>query len=73
MRIAAIQFLTWGTVAGAVGSALLLAMLELSASARSAGAATLVLPQEPTQAGRRPALRPAPTTAAASAPTVAVR
>ena len=72
MHLAAIQFLTWGTVAGAIASALLLAMLEPSASAAAAGGASFTLPHEPTQAGRRSGLRAAPS-AAASSPTVAVR
>ena len=69
MRLAAIQFLTWGTVVGAVGSALLLAMLDPSGSGRAVSRSAFVLPQAPTQAGP---LHPAPA-AAASAPTVAVR
>jgi hypothetical protein len=56
MRSLTLQALTWGTVTAAVGSALWLAAGESSGgdgrNKASIGGSTLVLPQEPTSAGR---------------------
>jgi hypothetical protein len=62
MRYVAMQVLTWGTIAGAIGSALLLAALENPVAHLPVGLPLdSPLPTEPTQAGRP---RPAATTAA---------
>jgi hypothetical protein len=64
MRYVAMQVLTWGTIAGSIGSALLMASMEDPAPNLAADAPTLAtLPSEPTRAG--PGGRPA---IAASAP-----
>jgi hypothetical protein len=72
MRYVAIQLLTWGTIAGAVGSALLLAALDSHVPGYGAGLSFMVpLPTEPTQAGRpraKPAPPPVPSPAASAAP-----
>ncbi|MGL6112992.1 MAG: hypothetical protein ACRC2B_23095 [Rubrivivax sp.] len=55
MRYAAMQVLTWGTIAGAIGSALLLTVLDQSAVSDFAVlpiARSLQHPSGPTQAGR---------------------
>jgi len=69
MRYVAMQVLTWGTIAGSIGSALLLAALEGPPARFAAEPPSLsALPTEPTRAGhgRRP---PTPASApAASAP-----
>ncbi len=71
MRYVAMQVLTWGTIAGAIGSALLLAALENPATHLPVGLPLASpLPTEPTQAGRP---RPAPTTAAPVAAASAAR
>ncbi len=76
MRYVAIQLLTWGTIAGAIGSALVLASWDNAAPRFGVGLPTLApLPSEPTQAGRARA-KPAPPSAsvpAASAASVARR
>jgi len=72
MRHFAIQVLTWGTIAGAIGSAFLLAAFDRSA-ARYLGASALdpflMAPSAPTQAARKGAeserkASPSPGTAA---------
>jgi hypothetical protein len=79
MRYVAMQVLTWGTITGAIGSALLLATLE-GASPRSASELPVVsllsLPIESIQAVRaRLRLVPlaSPASAAASVPKLAAR
>lgn len=75
MRYVAMQVLTWGTIAGSIGSALLLAALE-SPSPRSAieSLSLSALPTEPTGAGRaRAPAMTASSPAAASAPLTAAR
>ena len=71
MRYIGMQLLTWGTIAGAVGSALLLAMLDSRAPRVETGSDLVArLPSEPTQAGRpraKPAApAPGPSASAAS-------
>jgi len=71
MRLVAMQLLTWGTIVGAIVSALLLAALEAQAPGIGIGSHLVApLPGEPTQAGRRriEAL-PTPASAASAAPT----
>jgi hypothetical protein len=64
MRYVAMQVLTWGTIAGSIGAALLMASMEDPPARFAVDAPALAtLPSEPTRAG--PAGRPA---AAASAP-----
>jgi hypothetical protein len=75
MRYVAMQVLTWGTIAGSIGSALLLAALESPPARHSVEPQTLsALPIEPTRAGhaRRPST-PASAPEAASAPRSATR
>jgi hypothetical protein len=72
MRYAAMQVLTWGTIAGAIGSALLMASLEGFPARDAVDAPTLAaLPAEPTQAGL--AAPPAAALDAASAPRLPAR
>lgn len=75
MRYLAMQVLTWGTIAGAIGSALLLATVD-SPPLRHPTQLSYPWPlaKEPTGAGRAPST-PVPTAAkaAASAPAVAAR
>ncbi len=55
MRYVAMQLLTWGTIAGAVGSALILAALDSPLEWQFAAlprAELFVLPSEPTGAAR---------------------
>lgn len=67
MRYVAMQALTWGTIAGAIGSALLLAALENPAPRYYIELPNVVqLPSEPPQAGRA-----RPRAAAAVAPSAA--
>ena len=75
MRYVAMQVLTWGTIVGAIGSALLLATLEGPVGRYPIELHIAVpLPTEPTQAGRaRPAVAPAAPPEAASAPRSAPR
>lgn len=75
MRYVAMQVLTWGTIAGAIGSALLLAALENPAAPhRVARPGLPPLPIEPTQAGRtRAATPPIAASVAASSPRLAER
>jgi hypothetical protein len=75
MRYVAMQVLTWGTIAGAIGSALLLAALESPAPRyRVENSMAPPLPIEPTQAGRgRPATPPTAASEAASSPRLAER
>lgn len=75
MRYVAMQVLTWGTIAGAIGSALLLAAVENPvARYRVELPKTLPLPIEPTQAGRaRSATSPTAVSVAASSPRLAER
>ena len=73
MRYVGMQLLTWGTIAGAVGSALLLAALDGQLPHYGDGLnAAVPLPGAPTQAGRsraKPAASaPAPAASAASEP-----
>jgi hypothetical protein len=72
MRYVAMQLLTWGTIVGAVGSALLLATLDTHVPRPDAGLPMWVpLPAQPTQAGRpraKPTPAPAPDPAASAAP-----
>jgi len=75
MRYLAMQVLTWGTIAGAVGSALLLAAVD-SPPLRYPMELPSVWPLagEPTGAGRALSTPvPAGASGAASTPTVAVR
>lgn len=75
MRYVAMQVLTWGTIAGSIGSALLLAALEGPPARHAFETPTLsALPTEPTRAGhgRRPST-PASAPDAASAPRSATR
>jgi len=70
MRYVGMQLLTWGTIAGAVGSALLLAALDSHVPRYGSGLhLVLPLPNEPTQAGRPRAkpVAPAPRPAASAA------
>jgi len=71
MRYVAMQLLTWGTIAGAVGSALLLAALDNHVPGYGTGLPLVMsLPGEPTQAGRlrtKPMPLPAPSPAASAA------
>lgn len=70
MRYFAMQLLTWGTIAGAIGSALLLATLDNPAHRYGIElSVALPLPSEPTQAGRARAkpVQPAAPSAIASA------
>ncbi|MCU0920602.1 MAG: hypothetical protein MUF16_09750 [Burkholderiaceae bacterium] len=75
MRYVAMQVLTWGTIAGAAGSAVLLAAVESPvARYRLELPKALPLPIEPTQAGRaRSATPPTAVSIAASSPRVAER
>jgi hypothetical protein len=73
MRYVGMQLLTWGTIAGAVGSALLLASLDSHLPRYGAGLhATVPLPAAPPQAGRprakSAASAPAPAASAAPKP-----
>jgi hypothetical protein len=73
MRYVGMQLLTWGTIAGAVGSALLLATLDSHVPRYGTGLhATVPLPSAPTQAGRprakSAASTPAPAASTASQP-----
>jgi hypothetical protein len=72
MRYVAMQLLTWGTIAGAVGSALLLAAMDSREPRLATGLPLWVpLPSEPTQAGRpraKVAAPSAPSPAASAAP-----
>lgn len=75
MRYLAMQVLTWGTIAGAVGSALLLATVDNPALRYSMELPSLwPLADTPTGAGRAlPKPVPAAAKGAASTPTVAAR
>lgn len=75
MRYVAMQVLTWGTIAGAIGSALLLAALENPAPRyRVEMPMAPPLPIEPTQAGRgRSTTPPTAASEAASSPRLAER
>jgi hypothetical protein len=72
MRYVAMQVLTWGTIVGAVGSALLLAALDTQAPSLGSGLPLLVpMPSEPTQAGgprAKPTPPAAPSVAASAVP-----
>ncbi len=72
MRYIPMQLLTWGTIAGAVGSALLLAALDSHAPRYESVLPIMVpLPSAPAQAGRPRAKLAAPSTpspAASAAP-----
>lgn len=70
MRYVAMQLLTWGTIAGAIGSALLLASLDAHVPRYGIGLPIVApLPSEPTQAGRPRAMpAPPPAQAASAAP-----
>lgn len=71
MRLVAMQLLTWGTIAGAILSALLLAALDGQAPGFGIGSPLVApLPSEPTQAGRwHTQALPAPASASSSAST----
>lgn len=75
MRYVAMQVLTWGTIGGAIGCALLLAALENPAARyRVASPGLPPLPIEPTQSGRaRAATPPLAASVAASSPRLAER
>ena len=69
MRYAAMQLLTWGTIAGAIGSALLLATLENHGPRYGIGLPVVApLPSEPSQAGRPRAKPASPPALSPSAP-----
>lgn len=72
MRYVAMQVLTWGTIVGAIGSALLLAALENPATHYPAELhIASPLPIEPTQAGRPRTATPAVPAQAAQAASAA--
>lgn len=76
MHPVAMQMLTWGTIAGAIGSALLLAALDSPNTRYGADlptAAPWAVPSEPTQAGRPRAKAARPPATAASAASIAKR
>ena len=75
MRKVHMQVLTWGTIAGAIASALLLAALEGTVPRYSIGLpVAMVLPTEPGQAGQaRPRTLPSVASAAAAVPKLAER
>lgn len=75
MRYVAMQVLTWGTIAGAIGSALLLAALENPAPRyRVEMPLAPPLPIEPSQAGRGRSTTPQTVASeAASSPRLAER
>lgn len=75
MRYIAMQALTWGTIAGSIGSALLLAVLQDPPAGYAVESPSLSpLPAEATWAGRsRSPLTAASVTDAASAPHPAAR
>lgn len=73
MRLAAMQILTWGTIAAAICSALLLAALDSSEPPEGAAWPALKLPSEPTQAGRRMPQRAVAPVEAASTASAAAR
>jgi len=75
MRYVAIQVLTWGTIAGAVGSACLLAAFDRSTESYVVFALdpSLIVPSVPAQAARKRADRNRQASPAADAATSAPR